>query len=746
MKDRGNVVGQRGADSMSHELEKINEHLDAMALETVTLEEGDIPAMGQIMNAICSLEEVCDGNADPRFTKMLQAVKGYLEKLILGEESDLASLGEGISCLQSIHRSISKGQPLKEDLSAALEKFGCLDGVQGGEEEVPTNSAPEEDEPSAQKAEDLTEEDRQILSDFVIESLDNLASIEVSLIDLEQDPDDLETINAIFRPFHTIKGVSGFLNLKKINRLSHSAENLLDKARNEEIRINETIIDVILESLDALTRMIGGVQEALEKGGPLDPGFDVLPLIDRIEEINSNWNQVNNKPLGSILVGRGVVEEKQVLSGLEEQKRNPDKKLGEILMASGALGSKEVISALRDQKKFSRRTVDHTVKVDTKKLDTLVDMTGELVIAQSILRQNEKIRALSDQKVYHTLNQLNQITSTLQKTAMSLRMVPIRSTFQKMVRLVRDLAKNSGKEVSLKMSGEDTEIDRNVVDELYEPMVHMIRNAVDHGIESPAERGKAGKSAGGTVALGAYHRGGNIVIEIEDDGKGLDRASILEKARSKQLIGDESKLTDSEIYSLIFQPGFSTAAAVTDISGRGVGMDVVKKAIERLRGRIEINSRPGKGSTFIIRLPLTLAIIEGMLVRVGKERFIIPALAILESFRPEKSQYSTVKGRGEMILVRGKLIPLVRLDRLFGMNGSSTDPWDGLVVAVEHEGRELCLVLDELLGKEEVVIKSLGESLRHIKGLAGGAIMGDGRVGLILDMAGIFEMANHFQS
>jgi two-component system chemotaxis sensor kinase CheA len=280
-----------------------------------------------------------------------------------------------------------------------------------------------------------------------------------------------------------------------------------------------------------------------------------------------------------------------------------------------------------------------------------------------------------------------------------------------------------------------------VVDELYEPMVHMIRNAVDHGIEDPGTRTANGKSAKGFINLRAYHRGGNIVIEIEDDGKGLNRERILEKAKANKMITDEVNMSESEICNLIFQPGFSTAREVTDVSGRGVGMDVVKKAIEKLRGRVEISTTLGQGSIFTINLPLTLAIIEGMVVRVGKERYIIPALAILESFRPDRSQYSTVKGKGEMVLVRGKLIPLVRLDRIVGTEGRCQNPWEGLVVAVEYEARQMCLLLDELLGKEEVVIKSLGESLKHIRGLAGGAIMGDGRVGLILDIAGLFDIA-----
>ena len=733
---------------MGNSIESIKKALEALALQVVTLEQGDIPAMGNMMNMLSELEEAGQGVSEPAFSKIIKGVKEYLEKLILEEVKDLVPLEQGITALQNIYRAMERGEEFTDDLAPLFSSLGLEKDPQpinerekDSEECLESEDSKGESQGNQEDGKGVSEEDREIISDFVVEALDNLATIEVNIIELEQNPEDLETINSIFRPFHTIKGVSGFLNLTKINKLSHIAENLLDKARNGELSINEAVIDIILEAVDLLKRMIEGVKAGLESNTSLETDLDIEPLVNRIEEILSRHEEVVDKPLGEILVEKGAVKKEDLETVLEEQKKHPDKKVGEILIEKGAVKSKEIVSALREQKKFGVKKVDLQVKVDTKKLDTLVDMTGELVITQSMIRQNEKILSISDQKLYHALNQLNQITTTLQKTAMSMRMVPIRSTFQKMVRLVRDLAKNSGKEVSLTMTGEDTEIDRNVVEELYEPMVHMIRNAVDHGIELPHEREEVGKDPKGNIELRAYQRGSNIIIEIADDGRGLDRERILQKALEKNLITEDAKLTDNEIYNLIFQPGFSTAKQVTDISGRGVGMDVVKKAIDKLRGRVEIKSVPGQGSVFVISLPLTLAIIEVIVVRVKGERYIIPALAILQSFRPQKSQYSTVKGQGEVISVRGELIPLVRLDRIFGHNGNSKAPWEALVVAVEHEGQKMCLLLDELLGKEEVVIKSLGESLKNIKGLAGGAIMGDGKVSLILDMAGLFEIA-----
>jgi two-component system chemotaxis sensor kinase CheA len=317
---------------------------------------------------------------------------------------------------------------------------------------------------------------------------------------------------------------------------------------------------------------------------------------------------------------------------------------------------------------------------------------------------------------------------------MSLRMVPIRATFQKMNRLVRDLAAKQGKQVHLALSGEETELDRNIVDEISDPLVHMIRNAADHGVEKPEARLAKGKPALGLVQLRAFHRGGNIVIQIQDDGNGLNKEKLLAKAVEKGIVKPGQTLSDKEIYDLIFAAGFSTAEKVTDISGRGVGMDVVRRNIEKLRGKVDIDTVLGGGTTFTIYLPLTLAIIDGMIVSVGGERYIIPTLSVRESFRPKPEMISTVHERGEMVNVRGKLCPLLRLYQYFHQPTKITAPCAGIVVVVESGSQARCLMVDELLGKQEVVIKSLGGALRKNPAIAGGAVLGDGRVGLILNV------------
>ena len=328
---------------------------------------------------------------------------------------------------------------------------------------------------------------------------------------------------------------------------------------------------------------------------------------------------------------------------------------------------------------------------------------------------------------------------------MSLRMVPMKGTFQKMARLVRDLGRKSVKSVQFVTEGEETEIDRNMVEALNDPLVHMIRNAVDHGVESVDERRGAGKSDVGTVTLRASHSAGNVVIELQDDGKGLNRERILAKAVDRGLVDAGRELPDSELFNLIWHPGFSTAAKVTDVSGRGVGMDVVKRAIEGLRGRVDVASTAGVGTTFAMRLPLTMAITAAMLIRGGSQRYLLPTITIQQSFRPEPGTVSTVVGQGEVVMLRGDLLPVFRLQELFSVPESGTNVYEGILTVIEAEGERCAVMVDEILGQQQVVIKTLGDTFGDIPGIAGAAILGDGTVGLILDAGGVLRLASQSQ-
>jgi two-component system, chemotaxis family, sensor kinase CheA len=381
-----------------------------------------------------------------------------------------------------------------------------------------------------------------------------------------------------------------------------------------------------------------------------------------------------------------------------------------------------------------------SIKVETAKLDYLVDMVGEMVISQSLVRHDPDLATGLKPRLARNLSQLARITDDIQRTAMSMRMIPVGQLFQKTSRLVRDLSRKAGKQVELELAGEETELDRNIVEELADPLMHMVRNSVDHGIEKPEERVAAGKPAQAHVTLKAGHQAGHIVIQISDDGRGLQRDKILRKAREKKLIDPgTADPPDSEIFALIFHPGFSTAEKITDVSGRGVGMDVVRKQVQKLRGRIEVLSKPGEGTTFLLKLPLTLAIIDGLVVGVGDQRYIVPIFAVREMLKPAEEAISTIHGRQEMAMVRGTLIPVIRLHRRFNIQPRHENPWESLLIVAESGTKLFCLMVDELIGKQEVVIKSLGEGMRNIAGVAGGAILGDGRVGLILDPEGLFR-------
>lgn len=374
------------------------------------------------------------------------------------------------------------------------------------------------------------------------------------------------------------------------------------------------------------------------------------------------------------------------------------------------------------------------MKVATDKLDSLVNLVGEIVVAQSMVAMDAETAVDDSGRRTRNFSMLRRATRELQRVAMSMRMVPVQGCFSKMKRLIRDVAGKVGKEVDLVTSGGDTELDRTIVEQIGDPLIHMVRNSVDHGIESPEERVRAGKDSTGTVHLSARHQGGNIVIELRDDGAGLDRDRILAKALENGVIGPDQVLTDREVYELIFAPGFSTAETVTDLSGRGVGMDVVRRNIETLHGKIEIDSKPGMGTVFSVHLPLTLAIIDGMMVSVAGQPFILPTLAVRESMRVTPDMVSRLRGRGELIDVRGQLIPLLRLHEHFGMESNFSDTCEGIVVVVESGQDVRCVLVDELIGKQEIVIKSLGDLFKSNRSLAGAAILGDGSVGLILDV------------
>lgn len=581
----------------------------------------------------------------------------------------------------------------------------------------------------------------QLLVDFIAEANDHLNTAEGSIIQLESDPGNKEAIGSIFRAFHTIKGLASFFNLEDIRTLAHDAETMLDKVRSDIFKFEKVVADLAFASIDGLRKFLNLLSEQVENQGQLkSPYYDAAELVVSIRRVNrmETLGPIEQPKVGEILVKQGDVTPEELDAALSVQKQDPNKKLGEILIQQNAASQKNIDNALTMQKNGK---IETAIKINVEKLDTLIDLVGELVISETQVIHNTIIKGSVDQKLNKDVAQLQLLTRTLQEHSMTMRLIPIQATFQKMVRLVRDLSKKANKKVDIKIYGEETEIDKNMVELISDPLIHMIRNSVDHGIEMPQKRIENGKPETGNIELRAFQRAGNVVIQIKDDGAGLVKSRILRKAIERGLVKEEDNLPEQKIFNLIFEPGFSTAEKVTDISGRGVGMDVVKRNIEQLRGRIDITSEEGKGTTFSISLPVTLAIIDGVVLSVGEEKYILPVMSVAEFIQPQRKFITNVVGKGEVIKVHDKVYPVVYLQKCFNVEAQRSDIEMMTGCLVESENGSLCIMVDELVGQQQVVIKNLGEKFHQIKGVAGATILGDGKVGLILDVNGILELA-----
>ena len=709
---------------------------------------------------------------------------------------------------------------------------------------------------------------------FFEEAGEHLAIVEEGLLALEQQPQDLDLLNKVFRSAHSIKGTAGMFGFNAVAQFTHKMETLLDLLRNGQKALSPPIADLLLKSTDCLKTLIeaaktgGAIDEetvqrltaelaaasdlkaevkAKVEGGPskssatsaststfhiawtppewmFQRGLDPLQIMkelsslgsldkvtletarlphlaeidpekcylswemqlatgkDRkviesvfefvredsvltIEEttVSSSKSQVSSaasqhetrnqqhetgdqgpKPLGEILVESGVVSPAVLDQALAQQKR-----VGEILVEQKVVTPQQLEQALQKQRQQesaaqAKKTDTTSIRVDTAKIDKLINLVGELVITQSMLSDlGSRFEMKQLPVLLERVAQLERNTREIQERVMGIRMLPIGTAFSRFPRLVRDLSSKAGKKIQLVLSGEETELDKTVIESIGDPLTHLVRNSADHGLEPPEERLDNNKSEVGTIRLNAFHEGGSICITVEDDGRGLNRDKIVAKAVKQGLIGENEKLSDDQIWPLIFRPGFSTAEKVTDVSGRGVGMDVVKRNIEALGGTVSIKTVSGKGTTFTLKLPLTLAIIEGMTVRVGKETYIVPLLSILESIQPKEGTIKTVVGKGELINVRGTYLPMIRMYEVFVLEPEYTNPMKSILLILETEGERVAVMVDEILGQQQVVIKSMEQNFRKVEGIAGATILGDGTVGFILDVRGLLEIARH---
>lgn len=635
----------------------------------------------------------------------------------------------------------------------------------------------------------------QFKQTYITECFELLGDMERFLLELDAEAADQEQLNAIFRCAHSIKGGSGAFGLDYITHFTHALEALLDSMREGKIAATREVVDTLLKSVDIVTQMVTCAKEGaippkdlgaailgqlqVHIGAPVSPKAAMQESAQAGEELTHYT--IEFMPHESLFAsGNEPLLILRELSRLGEMRLHAHDKripsLDELEPTHCYLGwSMELISAkpeaaVREVFEFvedhcdlnimqkpsvptpqegnagtprpaaedggSKAAHATSIRVDLEKVDRLVNMVGELVITEAMLRASA--RELPGDKftaLLRGIDELSQHTRELQEAVMAVRMQPVKSIFSRMPRIVRDLSGQLGKEIRLVTSGENTEVDKTVIEQLADPLTHMIRNSVDHGIEKPEDRVHAGKPAEGVIHLSAEHRGGRILIEISDNGGGINRAKVLAKAKEKGLIEQGAAPSDDEIDHLIFAAGFSTAEKVTNVSGRGVGMDVVKRNIESLGGTVRVTNMPGQGSIFTVSLPLTLAILDGMIVRVGTEHYIVPIGSIIETMRPKSGDVQRVEGRGDVINVRGEFVPLVYLHRLFDISGAQGDPCRALIVLVESNHQKMGLVVDELIGQQQVVIKSLEANTDPVKGISGATILGDGKVSLILEIS-----------
>lgn len=561
--------------------------------------------------------------------------------------------------------------------------------------------------------------DEDIIREFVQEGNEQLADADNRLLDLEKNPGDDEALNAIFRSFHTIKGLAGFLNLEDLQTSAHAAEDLLDRARGRKLVLHGAAIDLVFQASDVLKQLIGQVGDCLTSKTWPPPGLSKVPAL--VDSIRSLLARADSEAPGALASPAAHGDD-----GRDDAPERP---------APATDGADDGADRSR-----SSETAERTIRVDAQRLDQLVDLVGELVITVSMVNRAATTSDNGSRDLRRQMLRLEKITRELQELASSLRMVPVQGLFRKMARLARDTAKKCGKQVVFEAFGEDTELDKTVVEKVADPLVHLVRNAIDHGLEAdPDERTQHGKPGAGRLSLRAFHKSGLIFIEVEDDGRGLNRAAIVEKAIQRGLLRKDEEPEEREIFALICQPGFSTAAKVTAMSGRGVGMDVVKRNIVAMGGSLDIRSETGKGTCFAMKLPLTLAVIDGMLVRAGRERYVIPTLSVVRLVEPRREDVISVLEAHELLQVQGQSIPLLRLTTLLAMDAGNDDCQ--LAIIAESDGQRVAILVDELVGQQQAVIKSIGSGIGETPGISGCAILSDGRVGLVLDVAGLLALA-----
>jgi two-component system chemotaxis sensor kinase CheA len=582
----------------------------------------------------------------------------------------------------------------------------------------------------------------ELLDQYLSSAYELIDTAENNLIILENEPNNYDLIANTFRVIHSLKGNSGFMGLSEIEEISMEMESILDSIRNKELQIDTTIVNILLSNIETIRNRLNALSPEGSKSKALQ---------ETLAETSLSLS--NNAEAEKINLEDSIEETDEIeFSNKEAQQDLSTQK--EILAQAPKVETKK--SEAKSVKKVETKQEEQAtakssppaamakkdIRVETSKIDKLFDLVGELITIETMVTNSPDLQGLELPNFLKSANMLNKITRELQEVAMSVRMMPLENLFNKMKRLVRDVSLKMNKKVNLEISGQETEMDKNVIDEVADPLVHILRNAIDHGIEPPEVRIQKGKPEYGSISLKARYEGNEILIIVKDDGAGINRDKILKKAEERGIIsGNTDKLTDKEVFQLIFEPGFSTAEQVTDISGRGVGMDVVRKNIEKLHGSVDIESKEGFGSTFTLRIPLTLAIMDAMLIRVGQSRYALPLLAVTESFRVNRNMISKTMDGLEVCKLRDDVLPVIRLHELFNIVPDSYDLEKGIMIIIESREKQVALFADEIIGQQQAVIKGLSDYIGKVAGITGCMILGDGGIGLIIDIESLIELS-----
>ncbi len=707
---------------LSSFISETHEHLDNIEAKIVSLENNED---SEIINEIFRSMHTIKGVASFLYLNKIKDLSHALENLLDNLRDNIISITTKL--IDILLEGIDTLNQMMEELENWANGFtdGIITEVFVSAIDINDNLTAIKNFTNKDKEESNTQDELitpEMTKQFAEESQELLDTVEHNILKLEKNPENLEFIEESFRLIHTIKGNAGFFWFERIEKLSMGIETVFDSLRKKDKVAEHSIVSSILSSIDMVRELLDEISR-----GEFDNAKN--------PEIESKYHD----SLGNILINMGAATEDSIEEALNVQQ----KKLGEILLEKGNVTEVQLEKALKKQgknrnnqgagsKSFIKK---QDIRVSTERLDKLFNLVGELITAETMVIHNPELEGLELNHFQQSLNALSKITKEMQEVTMAIRMIPLDGQFNKMRRLIRDLSKKFDKKIVFLVSGEDTEMDRNVIDQISDPLVHIIRNAVDHGVESSAVRKRNGKNPEGTIKLDAKYEGNEIWISIIDDGAGLDRERISEIAVERNLLTREQvqAKTDSEIWPLIFEPGFSTNEVVSEISGRGVGMDVVKKNIEKLRGKVEIQSDTGVGTTFILQIPLTLAILDGILFRSGRMLCSIPTTDIIEFHKPSKQQITSTAINEQVLKLRNEIIPLVKLSEFYGQQSASNEYTDGILIIATAYEKKIAILVDEIIGNRQFVIKALPEYLTGIKAVSGCSILGGGDVCLVID-------------